>query len=152
RARRIGSLPLTVSAKGTKMSDAVKRMVEVTPNGRKVEKIVSDRLRGKVSHRFEVPQEAVPGSEKIVVRIFPGVMAQLVEGLEGMMNMPGGCFEQTSSTAYPNILVVDYIKKAKQNSPQMMMKAEQLLSIGYQKLLTFERPGGGFDWWGRDEP
>ena len=29
-----------------------------------------------------------------------------------------------------------------------MMKAENYLNVGYQRLLTFERPGGGFDWWG----
>src|SRR5689334_14630403 len=60
--------------------------------------------------------------------------------------------EQTSSTAYPNILVVDYVKKARVASPQMLLKAEEYLNVGYQKLLTFERPGGGFDWWGSGEP
>lgn len=60
--------------------------------------------------------------------------------------------EQTSSSAYPNILVVDYVKKARVASPELLMKAENYLNIGYQKLLTFERPGGGFDWWGSGEP
>src|SRR5260370_33439531 len=61
--------------------------------------------------------------------------------------------EQTSSTAYPNILVVDYIKKARvASSSDTLMKAEQYLNVGYQKLLTFERPGGCFDWWGNGEP
>jgi hypothetical protein len=60
--------------------------------------------------------------------------------------------EQTSSAAYPNILVVDYVKKARVASPALLMKAESFLSVGYQKLLTFERPGGGFDWWGNGEP
>jgi hypothetical protein len=60
--------------------------------------------------------------------------------------------EQTSSAAYPNILVVDYAKKARVASPQLLMKSEQFLNVGYQKLLTFERPGGGFDWWGNGEP
>src|SRR5438270_5913021 len=60
--------------------------------------------------------------------------------------------EQTSSSAYPNILVVDYVKKARVASPQMLLTAEQYLNVGYQKLLTFERPGGGFDWWGNGEP
>src|SRR5262245_5895441 len=60
--------------------------------------------------------------------------------------------EQTSSSAYPNILVVDYMKKARVASPETLAKAEQFLSVGYQKLLTFERPGGGFDWWGNGEP
>src|SRR5258707_13576575 len=61
--------------------------------------------------------------------------------------------EQTSSTAYPNILVVDYVKKARvASASETLMKAESFLSVGYQKLLTFERPGGGFDWWGSGEP
>jgi len=60
--------------------------------------------------------------------------------------------EQTSSAAYPNILVVDYVKKARVASPAILLKAEQFLNVGYQKLLTFERPGGGFDWWGSGEP
>jgi hypothetical protein len=60
--------------------------------------------------------------------------------------------EQTSSAAYPNILVADYVKKARVASPQILMKAEEYLNVGYQKLLTFERPGGGFDWWGNGPP
>jgi hypothetical protein len=60
--------------------------------------------------------------------------------------------EQTSSAAYPNILVVDYVKKARVASPALLAKAEQFLNVGYQKLLTFERPGGGFDWWGSGPP
>src|SRR4029077_14637586 len=60
--------------------------------------------------------------------------------------------EQTSSSAYPNILVVDYVKQARVASPKLLMTAEQYLNVGYQKLLTFERPGGGFDWWGSGPP
>src|SRR6516164_6706241 len=60
--------------------------------------------------------------------------------------------EQTSSAAYPNILVADYVKKARVASPALLLKAEQYLNVGYQKLLTFERPGGGFDWWGSGPP
>src|SRR6266851_1970886 len=60
--------------------------------------------------------------------------------------------EQTSSSAYPNILVVDYVKKARVASPEILMKVENFLNVGYQKLLTFERPSGGFDWWGNGEP
>lgn len=33
-----------------------------------------------------------------------------------------------------------------------MMQAESLIDTGYQRILTFERPGGGFDWWGSGPP
>ncbi|MBI2808306.1 MAG: hypothetical protein HYX68_25240 [Planctomycetes bacterium] len=152
RAGKIGWQPLTVKALGSKKSDAVKRVVEVVPNGQKIERVFSDRLKGNISHTLEIPGNAVPDASKLMVRMYPGAMAQVVDGLDGMMRMPGGCFEQTSSSAYPNVLIVDYIKKNRIASPQMLMKAEQYLNIGYQRLLTFERPGGGFDWWGREAP
>jgi A-macroglobulin complement component/A-macroglobulin receptor len=50
---------------------------------------------------------------------------------------------------YPNILILDYLKRTKKATPEVQMKAEQLISLGYQRTLTFETPGGGFDWFGR---
>lgn len=152
RAKKIGHFPLTVKASGTKMSDAIKRVIEVVPDGQKVEQVVSDRLAGKVSQTVTIPDNAIPDASKLFVKVYPGVFSQLVEGTEGMLRMPGGCFEQTSSSAYPNVLVVDYIKKNKLATPQVLLQAEQYLNGGYQRLLTFERPGGGFDWWGSGEP
>jgi hypothetical protein len=90
RARRIGRQPLTVRAIGSKLSDAVRRMVEVVPNGRKVEQVVSGRLSGRISHVVPIPDEAVPDSAKILVRIYPGVMAQVLDGMEGMLSCPHG--------------------------------------------------------------
>ena len=55
--------------------------------------------------------------------------------------------EQTSSASYPNILVVEYLKKARRANPEMMMKAQEYLNVGYQKMLTFQNPNGGFGWW-----
>ena len=113
RPNKIGSQPLTVKAHGTKMSDAVKRFVEVVPNGQKFERAVTDRLAGKVAQTLDIPANAVPDASKMMVRIYPGVMAQVVEGLDGMLRMPNGCFEQTSSSAYPNILIIDYLPRTR---------------------------------------
>jgi hypothetical protein len=152
RAGKIGMQPLTVKAYGSTKSDAVRRLVEVVPNGQKFDKVYTDRLQGRVTQPVEIPQGAIGEASKLFVRIYPGVMAQVLEGLDGMLRMPCGCFEQTSSAAYPNIMVIDYIKRNRLTTPQLLMKAEEYLNVGYQRLLTFERPGGGFDWWGREEP
>ena len=62
--------------------------------------------------------------------------------------MPGGCFEQTSSSTYPNVLALDYMKRTKKFTPEVHAKAEGYIANGYQRLLTFEVPGGGFSWFG----
>ncbi|MFN4260247.1 MAG: MG2 domain-containing protein [Gemmataceae bacterium] len=152
RAKKIGFQPLTVKAVGSKLSDAIKRVIEVTPDGKRVEQVVNDRLTGTVTQTITIPDDALPDASKIIVKLYPGVFSQVLEGTEGILRLPGGCFEQTSSSAYPNVLVVDYMKKTGKMSPEILMKSEQYLNVGYQRLLTFERPGGGFDWWGSGPP
>jgi hypothetical protein len=90
RARRIGFQPLTVKASGSKMSDAIKRTIEVVPDGSRVEKVVTDRLTGKVLQTIEIPEHAIPDASKILVKLYPGVFSQVLEGTEGMLRMPFG--------------------------------------------------------------
>ena len=90
RARRIGVQPLLVKATGSKMSDAIKRSVEVVPDGSRVEKVATDRLTGKVAHVIDIPDNAIADASKILVKIYPGVFSQVMEGMEGMLRMPFG--------------------------------------------------------------
>src|SRR5207249_6545461 len=98
---------------------------------------------------LNVPENAIEGSAKLIIKIYPSTFSQLVEGLEGIFQMPHGCFEQTSSTTYPNVLALDYLKRTGKASPQVEAKARQYVHLGYQRLVSFEVPGGGFDWYGR---
>jgi len=152
RALKNGTFPLEIEARGTKLSDRVRRQVEVLPYGQKIETASTKALAGTWKESISIPKDAVEGASSVQVKIYPGVFSQLVEGMDSILRMPGGCFEQTSSSAYPNLLVMQYIKRNGLVTPAIQMKAESYLNAGYQRLLTFERPGGGFDWWGRDEP
>jgi len=147
-AKAIGSHKLTVHGIGTKMSDAISRQIEIRPDGKEVETTVNDRLSGDVTKTVNLPEAAVPGASDIFVKVYPGILSQVVEGLDSILRMPSGCFEQTSSTTYPNILVLDYLKTTKKASPEVQMKAEGFINTGYQRLVSFEVKGGGFSWFG----
>ena len=107
-----------------------------------------DRWPDGRSQGVYIPAEAIGGTQKLIVKIFPGMVAQVVDGLEGILRMPNGCFEQTSSSAYPNVLVMDYLNSTGKTSPEIPMQAGDYLNIGYQRLLTFEVEGGGFSLFG----
>jgi uncharacterized protein YfaS (alpha-2-macroglobulin family) len=149
RVDKVGDHALTVTARGGDVSDAVKRRIEVLPNGRRFEEVTNGSLQDPATVTLDVPQNAVEGSAKAVVKIYPSGFSQLVEGLDGIFRMPSGCFEQTSSTTYPNILALDYLQKSRQSQPEIEKKAQQYIHLGYQRLLSFEVSGGGFDWFGR---
>ncbi|HTP06769.1 MAG TPA: MG2 domain-containing protein, partial [Anaerolineae bacterium] len=152
RAKSFGLQPFKVTAYGSKLSDAIQKMVRVLPNGKAQSSAQSDRLENNttIQRTVSIPVQAIPGTQAITVKIYPGIVSQVVEGLDSILRMPNGCFEQTSSSAYPNALVLDYLQQTKQASPEVQMKAEEYINLGYQRLTTFEVPGGGFSLFGRD--
>jgi uncharacterized protein YfaS (alpha-2-macroglobulin family) len=151
RARQFGMKPFQVTAYGSRMSDAILKEVRVYPDGKEIRFTQSDQLTtdGVIQQSVLIPQEAIGGTQKLMVKIYPGVISQVVEGLESMLRMPHGCFEQTSSTTYPNVLVLDYLKTTNQAAPEVQLKAEQFINLGYQRLTTFEvGVSGGFSLFG----
>ncbi len=148
RVKQIGRHELVVAARGADVADAIKRSVEVVPNGRLVERTWSGTLDEPAHLTLDMPDSAIPDSAKAIVKIYPSRFSEIVEGLDSVLRRPYGCFEQTSSATYPNILVLDYLRRANCSSPQVEAKARQYISLGYQRLLGFEVAGGGFDWFG----
>jgi hypothetical protein len=150
-ARRIGKFKLTLAARMTgenNRADIVVREIEVIPNGREQNLVFNGRVDNAVRHNVIFPADSIPDASRIFVRLYPGPLSQLIEGMDKLLQMPYGCFEQTSSTTYPNILALDYMKRTKKLTPEVHAKAEGFIANGYQRLLTFEVPGGGFSWFG----
>lgn len=150
RADQFGRQPFTVTAWGSTMNDAIRKEVEVMPNGKEIRGSESGRLTigEPIQTNIAIPADAIPGTQGVTVKIYPGVVSQVVEGLDSMLRMPNGCFEQTSSSTYPNVLVLDYLQASGQVSPEVQFKAEDYINLGYQRLTTFEVTGGGFSLFG----
>jgi uncharacterized protein YfaS (alpha-2-macroglobulin family) len=151
KASKIGEQQLQVTARleDSKFpGDAIARTVNVLPNGEERAVVVNERLEGNVTKDVVIPEGAIADASKIFVKFYPGALSQVVEGLDSILQMPGGCFEQTSSATYPNVLVMDYLKTSKKLTPEIQAKAEGYISLGYQRLVTFEVQGGGFSWFG----
>jgi uncharacterized protein YfaS (alpha-2-macroglobulin family) len=145
---------LRITASGSQLSDAVQRQVEVLPDGHAQSTVINGRLREEQTFTPVIPPDAVPGASHITVKVYPGVVSQLIAGLEGLLRQPYGCFEQTSSATYPNVMVLDYLKSTGQAAPDIQLRAEQFIGLGYQRLLTFEVNGepGGFSLFGDPPP
>lgn len=148
RAAKVGRHELTVDARGSELADAIQRQIEVVPDGRRVEQVFNGTLEQPLQIECSVPQDAIEGSVQAVVKIYPSSFSQLIEGLDAIFQRPYGCFEQTSSTTYPNVLALDYLRRTGKRVPDVETKARQYIHLGYQRLLGFEVAGGGFDWFG----
>jgi len=153
-ANRIGKFKLSLTARmdgigGETRNDIVVREIEVIPNGREQNLVFNGRLETSAHHDLHFPANSIPDATTLFVRLYPGPLSEVIEGMDSILSMPGGCFEQTSSSTYPNVLALDYMKRTKKLTPEVHAKAEGYIANGYQRLLTFEVPGGGFSWFGQ---
>lgn len=147
-AGRVGQGRLTVSARGAQLADAVRREVRIEPDGFPVATTESGLAADPIELVVDVPEGAIDRATTVQLKLYPGLFAQVVDGLENMLKVPSGCFEQTSSTTFPNILVLRYLRDAKKSKPELEATALRYLQAGWQRLVTFEVAGGGFSWFG----
>ncbi len=128
--------------------DVVERTVEVEPPGALVRELRTGTVRdGSGAFSIEIPKSAVLATTRGRVRLFRGAADQAIDGLEGMLREPYGCFEQTTSSTYPNLLVLTLLRDAP-GMEQVIARARKLVSKGYQRLISYEVTGGGFSWFG----
>ena len=147
---RVGQHTLRVAARGRTVADAVEREIRVLPVGTRMEQTKNAVLKGSAQDSWALPVAAIPDSASLWLKFYPTHFSEIVEGLESEFRAPYGCFEQTSSVTYPNVWVLDYLKRTGQLTPESEITAHKFINAGYQRLLTFEVPGGGFEWFGRD--
>src|SRR5262249_49772466 len=65
-----------------------------------------------------------------------------------MLQQPCGCFEQTSSSNYPNVMILRYLKQQAIAEPRIMERAAHLIDDGYKRLIGFETKSQGYEWFG----
>lgn len=153
KVKKAGMQKLRVDAAGQQMADAVEKDVRVYPAGLLRQEIAAIGLVEKEATNqvfFITPD--IEEARNIRVKLFPSSMAQVVEGLESMLRFPDGCFEQISSSLYPNILVLKYLKDNNLSNPEIERKAYEYIEKGFQKILTYEvgNRSGSFSLYGRE--
>jgi hypothetical protein len=139
--------------------DSVERGFTIVPDGFPVQGGISGMLEKAAAPSLQLPDAWLPGTLECKVQVFPTVLGTLQKGLDALLQEPNGCFEQSSSSNYPNVLILNYLQETSLASPDAEKRARQLLQSGYQKLTSFEcidpkRPDvrRGYEWFGQTAP
>ncbi|MBK9286021.1 MAG: hypothetical protein IPM51_17125 [Sphingobacteriaceae bacterium] len=143
---KIGYGEFTVGFKACGLGDAFTQKIKIAPKGFPVQTSFAGQEVEK-EYEFEV-NKLVNGSLKASFNAFPNVVSDLMKGVEGILQEPYGCFEQTSCTAYPNAMVLDYMKNTDSKDNKTLARATDLLDRGYKRLTTFETKEKGYEWFG----
>ena len=138
---------MTIRFESLGMSDEVNVEYEARSKGFPMELTISGN---EVSRKgtFSIDQ-LVNGSLKVKLEVFSDILQDMKSSMEGMLREPYGCFEQVSSSNYPNILALQYMKTTNSLDPAVYDRAYGFLENGYKKLAGYECAGGGFEWFGK---
>ncbi|MCB0837594.1 MAG: TonB-dependent receptor plug domain-containing protein, partial [Bacteroidetes bacterium] len=93
-------------------------------------------------------QNLVKGSLTATFTAYPDGVSELMEGVAAILREPHGCFEQTSSSTYPNVLALNLMEDLDYDQPEVRKKARSLISKGYDRLIGFETSEKGYEWFG----
>ncbi len=127
-------------------SDKFEKEIEIFPvgfpakvnySGNEVEKIIEFSMN-----------DIIPGSLTGRFTAYPNVLSDLMSGIESILREPYGCFEQTSSSTYPNIMVLKYMEETGNIDKNIRNKALNLIKKGYKRLISFETSEDGYEWFG----
>lgn len=142
-----GEFPINIKFESSVYQDEIKHMFKVKPVGFPVHLSFSAREIDQTV-KFNI-QEAEAGTIKAEFSAFPNLLDDLFTGVESILREPHGCFEQVSSSTFPNILALQYLQETGQAAPGVEKLALDYIEKGYKKLMSYEIKQGGFEWFGK---
>jgi hypothetical protein len=133
------------------LTDAVQKTIRIVPSGFPMERSFAGMLTGKdEAVSIKLPEKWVDGSLDVKVHVYPTTLADLRGGMEDIFREPYGCFEQASSSNYPNVLALQYMEEHDIAAPEITKRARGFLKNGYGKLAGYECKQKGYEWFGGD--
>lgn len=138
------------SAMGTKMRKNWGFVQEITEHPFSVQNSNLRVAEGKVGCsngvqmiRVKKSADMIPGSLKVFAKLSPTVVSVSLGGVEGMLREPHGCFEQLTAINYPNLEILNHLKKDKSQG-LILANASKLAMRGYHQVLQHQSGDGSF--------
>jgi hypothetical protein len=141
-----------VTALASKEGDAIEKPVTVRPNGKEIVETQANLFAKETAFEVNFPNNALPKNRSVAIKIYPNMLAHIAESVEGLLKRPYGCGEQTTSSTYPNLMILKIEKEL--NKPidaKLKVQAREFLAEGYKRLLNYQTDTG-FGYWNGNAP
>lgn len=146
----LGKDKIKIAFQSEKEKDAFEQEIVVAPKGFPVALSMNgDELEKAFAFEISNP---IKGTLNAKLTAFPTSLSDMLSGIESILREPYGCFEQTSSSTYPNIMVLQYLKENDLDDPKITAKAKNLIEKGYKRLTSYETKDKGYEWFGHSPP
>lgn len=99
-----------------------------------------------------LPTTAVPDTTSAEATVVGDLMGDMLNNLEGLIQMSYGCGEQNLLNLVPDIVALIYLEKTGKITDTLRSKAIAYAEDGYQRQLTYRHSDGSFSAFGESDP
>ncbi len=148
-AQEVGFFNITLYGntlvEGTNYQDAIRKRLEVVPNGVTSEVKASGFVFSDPSFSYIRYSETVQQSEFLELSLGLGSIA--LTSWERLVKYPYGCTEQTISCLIPDALVLKYLDETEQLTNNTEETIRDMIVSGLSRLYSQQHNDGGWGWW-----
>ncbi|MBI3182504.1 MAG: hypothetical protein HYZ28_10195 [Myxococcales bacterium] len=132
-------------------NDAVEVKLPVLNPGSKRVQVASAQVSGERELSLSLPADRQVGTEQLEVMVSTTSLSELKDSVDYLMGYPNGCIEQTTSRAYPLVVLRDLLPDMGVTVSEADL--QKFSEAGIKRLLSFQTPAGGLAYWpGSDKP
>jgi len=147
-ARSPGVVKMTVSAEGAGHRDAMALDVPIKTHGRPNVANVSGEVG--TEERIQVARIGGATDGRVRVTVTPTLVSALLESLDGLIDYPYGCTEQTMSRFLPAVVTGQVITKMGLPRPDLLEKLPDVVNRSMARLRNLQHSDGTWGWWEND--
>ncbi|XP_070502464.1 CD109 antigen-like [Chironomus tepperi] len=158
RPKILGFIPIEVIAKGPLAGDGIKKQLRVIPEGipRSITSSVFIALDSKTPKsenqlNCKFPDSAYQDTTSISATVIGDTFGKVLSNLDKLINMPGGCGEQTMLSLAPDIAIYEYLLVSEKLTSSLKETLQKYILAGYQNELRYQRTDGSFSAFGNND-
>jgi uncharacterized protein YfaS (alpha-2-macroglobulin family) len=130
--------------------DGVESKFNVQPHGRLEVSNQSGTVGSEAKFTLTRDADADPTAGRLAVTLTPSVVSGMYQSLNGLVQFPYGCVEQTMSRFLPAVLVTRVLREQGMPHPELEKRVPAITSDGFARLAAMQHDDGGWGWWTYD--
>lgn len=151
-AQTTGTADITATAEiSGGANDGVKETFEIKPHGREFQEVQAGIVKGSADFDVTVRDGADRNTGRLILKLSPSIATTMVQSLDGLVQFPYGCVEQTMSRFLPAILVDQALAETGLARPDLRAKVPEIARDGLARLAKMQHSDGGWGWWEYDQ-
>ena len=133
------------TAKMGEHEDTVQVEIPILDPGNRRTVVEQRRVADADTVELTLPPDRIAGSERMEVVVSTTMLSALSQAVGYVMGYPHGCIEQTTSRAYPLVMLDDLLDDIGVDVDREKLKT--YAAAGIARLLSFQTSEGGLSYW-----